>query len=116
MDRAVDRGGVFRHPLRFKRLRLRDRGRCPAVRAGGGCGGWLTADRAARRALADGFYGAVTDGCRPLLHLLCIPGRTVNRATAGYRGEGKTDARDAHVIADQARIRSPTRGQSARTR
>lgn len=21
-DRAVDRGGVFRHPLRFKRLRL----------------------------------------------------------------------------------------------
>ncbi|AUY51931.1 hypothetical protein EH183_26795 [Streptomyces sp. CB01881] len=37
--------------------------------------------------------------------VLYIPGRTVNRATAGYRGEGKTDARDAHVIAYQARMR-----------
>lgn len=35
--------------------------------------------------------------------VLDIPGRTVNRATAGYRGEGKTD-RDAHVIADKARM------------
>ncbi|MET8514523.1 IS110 family transposase [Streptomyces sp. NPDC005077] len=37
--------------------------------------------------------------------LLYIPGRVVNRATDGYRGEGKTDARDARVIADQARMR-----------
>ncbi|MEU9454508.1 IS110 family transposase [Streptomyces sp. NPDC048277] len=37
--------------------------------------------------------------------LLYIPGRVVNRASDGYRGEGKTDARDALVIADQARIR-----------
>lgn len=37
--------------------------------------------------------------------LLYIPGRTVNRATDAYRGEGKTDARDALVIADQARMR-----------
>jgi transposase len=37
--------------------------------------------------------------------LLDIPGRAVNRAAAGYRGEGKTDARDAAVIADQARMR-----------
>ncbi|MGW6413411.1 IS110 family transposase [Streptomyces vinaceus] len=37
--------------------------------------------------------------------LLYIPGRAVNRATDGYRGEGKTDARDALVIADQARMR-----------
>lgn len=37
--------------------------------------------------------------------LLYIPGRAVNRAAAGYRGEGKTDARDAAVIADQARMR-----------
>ena len=37
--------------------------------------------------------------------VLYIPGRAVNRATAGYRGEGKTDARDAVVIADQARMR-----------
>src|SRR5690242_14941978 len=37
--------------------------------------------------------------------LLCIPGRVVNRAGDGYRGEDKTDARDALMIADQARIR-----------
>lgn len=37
--------------------------------------------------------------------LLYIPGRAVNRAADGYRGEGKTDARDAFIIADQARIR-----------
>ena len=37
--------------------------------------------------------------------LLYIPGRAVNRAAAGYRGEGKTDAKDAAVIADQARMR-----------
>jgi transposase len=34
-----------------------------------------------------------------------IPGRAVNRAAGTYRGEGKTDARDAAVIADQARMR-----------
>jgi transposase len=37
--------------------------------------------------------------------LLYIPGRAVNRASDSYRGEGKTDARDAAVIADQARMR-----------
>ncbi|MFF3519045.1 IS110 family transposase [Streptomyces sp. NPDC002573] len=37
--------------------------------------------------------------------LVYIPGFAVNRATDGYRGEGKTDARDAKVIADQARMR-----------
>jgi transposase len=37
--------------------------------------------------------------------LLYVPGRVVNRAAEGYRGEGKTDARDAYVIADQARMR-----------
>ncbi|QKV68071.1 MULTISPECIES: IS110 family transposase [Streptomyces] len=37
--------------------------------------------------------------------LLYVPGRVVNRASDAYRGEGKTDARDAHVIADQARMR-----------
>ncbi|WP_433461706.1 IS110 family transposase [Spirillospora sp. CA-128828] len=45
--------------------------------------------------------------------LLYISGRKVNRAADGYRGEGKTDARDAAVIADQARIRRdllPLRG------
>ena len=37
--------------------------------------------------------------------ILYIPGLTVNRASDTYRGESKTDARDAHVIADQARVR-----------
>jgi Transposase len=34
-----------------------------------------------------------------------VPGRAVNRAADGYPREGKTDARDARVIADQARLR-----------
>jgi transposase len=34
-----------------------------------------------------------------------LTGLAVNRASATYRGEGKTDARDAFVIADQARMR-----------
>ncbi|MEN1891271.1 IS110 family transposase [Streptomyces mirabilis] len=34
-----------------------------------------------------------------------IPGRTVNRLSGAYRGEGKTDAKDALVIADTARMR-----------
>lgn len=37
--------------------------------------------------------------------LLYIPGRSVHHASGGYRGEGKTDAKDAAVIADQARMR-----------
>jgi transposase len=37
--------------------------------------------------------------------LVYIPGIAVNRASDGYRGAGKTDARDARVIADQARMR-----------
>lgn len=34
-----------------------------------------------------------------------VPARTVNRMSAAYRGEGKTDAKDATVIADTARMR-----------
>ncbi|GAA2753394.1 IS110 family transposase [Kitasatospora cinereorecta] len=41
--------------------------------------------------------------------VLYLPGRLVNRASDGYRGEGKTDARDAYVIADQARMRRDLR-------
>ena len=37
--------------------------------------------------------------------LLYIPGRTVYHAPGGYRGDGKTDAKDAAVIANQARMR-----------
>lgn len=56
----------------------------------------------------------VTEGMATLLisvllnhgqQLLYIPGLAVNRASAGYRGTGKTDAKDATVIADQARMR-----------
>lgn len=38
--------------------------------------------------------------------VLYVPGLTVKRASDTYRGESKTDARDARVIADQARMRS----------
>jgi hypothetical protein len=38
-----------------------------------------------------------------------LPGIAVSRASAGYRGEGKTDARDAAIIADQARMRRDLR-------
>jgi transposase len=48
------------------------------------------------------LIGLLLDASQELLY---IPGRTVNRAAAGYRGEGKTDAKDAAVIADQARMR-----------
>lgn len=34
-----------------------------------------------------------------------MPGRLANRASNGCQGEGKTDARDAYMIAGQARIR-----------
>jgi hypothetical protein len=34
-----------------------------------------------------------------------LTGLAVHRAAATYRGEGKTDAEDAFVIADQARVR-----------
>ncbi|MGV9351634.1 IS110 family transposase [Streptomyces spiralis] len=34
-----------------------------------------------------------------------VPGRSVSRAAEGYRGEGKTDAKDALIIADMARVR-----------
>jgi transposase len=37
--------------------------------------------------------------------VLYISGLTVDRSRNAYRGESKTDARDAHVIADQARMR-----------
>lgn len=56
----------------------------------------------------------VADGMAALLinvllnhgqQLVYIPGLAVNRASAGYRGMGKTDAKDAIVIADQARMR-----------
>ena len=55
----------------------------------------------------------ITGGAALLLALLVARGQQVlyisstmvNRAADGYRGQGKTDARDAAVIADQARMR-----------
>jgi transposase len=38
--------------------------------------------------------------------VLYLPGLAVERAREAYPGESKTDARDAYVIADQARMRS----------
>jgi transposase len=38
-------------------------------------------------------------------NILYIPGRIVHHASKLYRGEGKTDVKDAAVIADQARMR-----------
>ncbi|MER5363591.1 IS110 family transposase [Streptomyces sp. NPDC002785] len=35
-----------------------------------------------------------------------LTGLAVHQASAGYRGQGKTDAKDAFVIADQARMRN----------
>ena len=37
--------------------------------------------------------------------LLYIPGRAVYHASGSYRGDGNTDAKDAAIIADQARMR-----------
>ena len=51
---------------------------------------------------------------------LYIPGLTIDRARDAYRGESKTDAKDAYVIADQSRMRSdlselaPSEGKSPR--
>ncbi len=38
--------------------------------------------------------------------VLYIPGRIIHHAAATYRGDGKTDAKDARNIADQARMRT----------
>jgi len=41
--------------------------------------------------------------------VLYLPGIAVNRAAAAYRGERKTDVKDAAIIADQARMRRDLR-------
>lgn len=48
------------------------------------------------------LIGLLTAHAQPVVYLT---GLAVHRASATYRGEGKTDAKDAFVIADQARIR-----------
>ncbi|MDQ0578980.1 IS110 family transposase [Streptomyces rishiriensis] len=41
----------------------------------------------------------------PAQSILYIPGRTIHHASGSYRGDGRTDAKDAYVIAEQARMR-----------
>ena len=48
------------------------------------------------------LIGLLVSHDQPMVY---ITGLTVHRASAAYRGEGKTDAKDAFVIADQARMR-----------
>lgn len=47
------------------------------------------------------LIGLLLDAGQPMVYLT---GLAVHRAPACYRGQGKTDAKDAHVIADQARM------------
>nr|WP_234022246.1 IS110 family transposase [Streptomyces ipomoeae] len=48
------------------------------------------------------LIGLLLGHSQPMVY---ITGLTVHRASASYRGEGKTDAKDAFVIAGQARMR-----------
>ncbi|GGZ41738.1 hypothetical protein GCM10010365_73130 [Streptomyces poonensis] len=48
------------------------------------------------------LIGLLLDAGQPMVYLT---GLAVHRASAGYRGQGRTDAKDAHVIAGQARMR-----------
>ena len=75
--------------------RLADRWSPAAARSrqGGGAGSPLGA------ALLIGMLAAA--GQRPVY----LPGHALAHAAGGYRGENKTDARDAAIIAGQARMR-----------
>jgi transposase len=42
--------------------------------------------------------------------VLSVLGRLVNRMAGAYAGEAKTDARDAHTIAETARLRTDLSG------
>ncbi|WP_134734596.1 IS110 family transposase, partial [Amycolatopsis nivea] len=48
------------------------------------------------------LIGLLINHDQPMTYLT---GLAVHRASGSYRGEGKTDAKDAFVIADQARMR-----------
>lgn len=54
--------------------------------------------------LAGDAADGPTGRSRPAAHLLA--GRVIHHAAATYRGDGKTDAKDAHTIANQASIRT----------
>jgi Transposase len=60
--------------------------------------------------LADGPAAlAITVLLEQGQRVLYIPGVAVNRISGAYRGDGKTDAKDAAIIADQARMRRDLR-------
>ncbi|MEV0570595.1 IS110 family transposase [Dactylosporangium sp. NPDC050588] len=71
----------------------------------------------ARAAAVDGEVRWAVDLTSPVAALLLglllhagqrvvfVPGRTVNRMAGAFRGEGKTDAKDARIIAETARMR-----------
>ena len=74
---------------------------------------WLALTLVGCAALAIALLGAHDQ------QVLDVPGRVVHHAAATYRGDGKTDAKDVRIIADQARMRTdmqPVRvtGQVAR--
>jgi hypothetical protein len=56
-------------------------------------------DRGATGGPSRGISGLAVRSARA-----AVPGRTVNRMAGVFRGEGKTDAKDARLIAHPARI------------
>lgn len=52
---------------------------------------------------AAGLLLSILTNHQQLVHY--VPGRAVHHAARTYRGDGKTDAKDAGIIADQARMR-----------
>jgi transposase len=68
--------------------------------AGGDHVAWATDLNAGGAALV---IALLTERAQQVLY---IPGRIVHHAAATYRGDGKTDAKDARIIADQARMRT----------
>lgn len=75
-------------------------GRVAGLAVGGGQACWATDLNAGGAAMLIALLAAHDQ------HLLYLPGRIVHHAAATYRGDGKTDAKDARIIADQARMRT----------
>src|SRR3954451_10273674 len=91
-DGLVGEGGQRRgrHPRRGQRR--------PCPRRGGGLGSRRHRDHVG--AAAGALLAAHGQRVR------YVPGRTVNQMAVAYRGEAKTDARDAYVIAETLRHRA----------
>jgi transposase len=72
------------------------------VRADGGGGGEVTWALDMTSGAAGLLVALLVATGHPVLS---VPGRLVNRMTGAFAGEAKTDARDAHTIAETARLR-----------